>query len=169
MGMDTPKQFIRLQDGRTVLETCVAAFQQNEHIGEIAIVMLPEFRAEAQRLLPTERFTKVRYWVDGGAERWESSLHAIETINSSINQSSINCPIVHGFADRMRLCRIKNCPIVNQNSAFFGVLGNGITSRMFCIPVTNSIRRSKPRPKPACGAAPKRRVSRYHHMSFIGM
>ena len=113
MGMDTPKQFIRLQDGRTVLETCVAAFQQNEHIGEIAIVMLPEFRAEAQRLLPTERFTKVRYWVDGGAERWESSLHAIETINSSINQSSINCPIVHGFADRMRLCRIKNRPIVN--------------------------------------------------------
>ena len=96
MGMDTPKQFIRLQDGRTVLETCVAAFQQNEHIDEIAIVMLPEFRAEAQRLLPTERFTKVRYWVDGGAERWESSLHAIEAINrkSSLVHSSMDVNVL---------------------------------------------------------------------------
>lgn len=96
MGMDTPKQFIRLQDGRTVLETCVMAFQQNEHIDEIAIVMLPEFRAEAQRLLPAERFTKVRYWVDGGAERWESSLHAIEAINrkSSLVHSSMDVNVL---------------------------------------------------------------------------
>ena len=100
MGMDIPKQFIRLQDGRTVLETCVAAFQQNEHIDEIAIVMHPAHKAEAKQLLPLERYTKIHYWIDGGSERWESSLHAVETINSSINQSSINCPIV-------------TCPIVN--------------------------------------------------------
>ena len=39
--------------------------------------------------------------------------------------------------------------IFYQNSADFGVLGNGMTSRMFCIPVTNRISRSKPSPKPA--------------------
>lgn len=88
MGMDIPKQFIRLQDGRTVLETCVAAFQQNEHIDEIAIVMHPAHKAEAKALLPIERYTKIRYWIDGGSERWESSLHAVEAINGSINQSS---------------------------------------------------------------------------------
>lgn len=95
MGLDIPKQFIRLQDGRTVLETCVAAFQQNEHIDEIAIVMLPEYKAEAQQLLLPEKFGKVRYWIDGGSERWESSLHAIEVIadavNGSMAKSSINC------------------------------------------------------------------------------
>ena len=52
MGLDIPKQFIRLQDGRTVLETCVAAFQQNERIDEIAIVMHPDHKAEAKALLP---------------------------------------------------------------------------------------------------------------------
>ena len=95
MGMDIPKQFIRLQDGRTVLETCVAAFQQNEHIDQIAIVMHPAHKDEAKALIPIEKYDKVRYWVNGGLERWESSLHAIETINISINQSSINCPIVN--------------------------------------------------------------------------
>ena len=83
MGMNVPKQFIRLQDGRTVLETCVAAFQQNEHIDEIAIVMLPEYKAEAQQLLLPEKFGKVRYWIDGGSERWESSLHAVEALSAS--------------------------------------------------------------------------------------
>ena len=81
MGMNVPKQFIRLQDGRTVLETCVAAFQQNEHIDQIAIVMHPDHKDEAKQLLPIDRYDKVRYWIDGGSERWESSLHAIETIN----------------------------------------------------------------------------------------
>ena len=80
MGLDIPKQFIRLQDGRTVLETCVAAFQQNEHIDRIDIVMHPDHKAEAKALLPIERFDKIRYWIDGGSERWESSLHAVEAL-----------------------------------------------------------------------------------------
>lgn len=37
---------------------------------------------------------------------------------------------------------------LSQNSAVFGVRGNGMTSRMFCIPVTKRMRRSKPSPKP---------------------
>ena len=36
-----------------------------------------------------------------------------------------------------------------QNSQLRGVRGNGSTSRIFCTPVTNMIRRSKPTPKPA--------------------
>ena len=45
---------------------------------------------------------------------------------------------------------------------------NGITSRILAIPVTNSSRRSNPSPKPECGAVPKRRVSKYHQISFSG-
>ena len=74
------------------LETCVAAFQQNEHIDEIA--MHPDHKAEAKTLLSSDRFPKVRYWIDGGKERWESSLHAInviaDAVNGSMAKSSIN-------------------------------------------------------------------------------
>ena len=41
-----------------------------------------------------------------------------------------------------------------QNSADLGVRGKGMTSRMFCMPVTKRMRRSKPRPKPAWGQEP---------------
>ena len=95
MGMNVPKQFIRLQDGRTVLETCVAAFQQNEHIDEIAIVMLPEYKAEAQQLLLPEKFGKVRYWIDGGSERWESSMHAVEVLSASLDDCNV---LIHDCA-----------------------------------------------------------------------
>ena len=62
------------------LETCVAAFQQNERIDEIAIVMHRDHIAEAQALLPASRFPKIKYWIPGGAERWESSKNAVEAI-----------------------------------------------------------------------------------------
>jgi len=41
-----------------------------------------------------------------------------------------------------------------QNSASRGARGKGITSRMFAMPVTYMSRRSKPKPKPACGTVP---------------
>ena len=43
---------------------------------------------------------------------------------------------------------------LHQNSAFPGVRGNGITSRMLAMPVTNWTMRSRPRPKPAWGTVP---------------
>ena len=123
MGTDLPKQFIRLQDGRTVLETCVDVFHQNEHIDEIAIVMLREYFTEAQALLPADRFPKIRYWIPGGAERWESSLNAIKTIADAINgsmaKSSINCKssIVQSSIKNGVNVLIHDCarPFVSQN------------------------------------------------------
>jgi hypothetical protein len=50
---------------------------------------------------------------------------------------------------------------IPQNSQCPGVRAKGITSRMFCMPVTNMSRRSKPMPKPACGTLPYFRRSAY--------
>lgn len=55
----------------------------------------------------------------------------------------------------------KQIELHDQNSAWRGVRGKGITSRMFSIPVRSMIRRSKPSPKPAWGQLPQRRLSRY--------
>lgn len=95
LGADRPKQFLSLKDGRTVLETCVDAFHQNEHIDEIAIVMHPDHIAEAQALLPTSRFPKIKYWIPGGTERWESSLHAVEALSASHDDCNV---LIHDCA-----------------------------------------------------------------------
>ena len=49
-----------------------------------------------------------------------------------------------------------------QNSAWPGVLGNGMTSRMLVMPVISSTARSRPRPKPECGTVPYFLRSVYH-------
>lgn len=88
-GADRPKQFLPLKDGRTVLETCVGAFHQNERIDEIAIVMLRDHIAEAQALLPTDRFPKIKYWIPGGKERWESSMLATQALTKAVKEQNL--------------------------------------------------------------------------------
>ena len=89
-GDGLPKQFRALPDGRTVLETCVAAFHQNEHIDEIAVVMLKDYFEAAKALLTIEKYPKVHYWIAGGSERWESSLRAVETITKEIQAQGLD-------------------------------------------------------------------------------
>lgn len=45
---------------------------------------------------------------------------------------------------------------IDQNEAWPGYLGKGMTSRMFSMPVANMTSRSKPSPKPACWIVPYR-------------
>ena len=90
LGADRPKQFLPLKGGRTILETCVDAFHQNERIDEMAVVMHRDHIAEAQALLPADRFPKIHYWVPGGSERWESSKNAVEAIAGAYSPSDCN-------------------------------------------------------------------------------
>ena len=62
-------------------------------------------------------------------------------------------------------------PVVYKNNedrdyALLGVLGKGITSLIFDIPVANKINLSRPRPKPLCLTVPYFLKSRYHQSSF---
>ena len=77
VGGDTPKQFLRLPNGRRVLEQAVDAFEASRFISEIAIVMHPEWMDEAQAMIEENDWHKVTKLIPGGHERWESSWNAI--------------------------------------------------------------------------------------------
>jgi 4-diphosphocytidyl-2-methyl-D-erithritol synthase len=77
VGGETPKQFLPLADGRSVLEHSVDAFEQCHYIHEIVVVMHPEWMVEAQALIEKNGWRKVRHLISGGSERWESSWNAI--------------------------------------------------------------------------------------------
>ena len=77
VGGDTPKQFLPLADGRTVLEHSVDAFEQSHFITEITIVMHPDWMDEAQAIVARNNWRKVKHVIPGGRERWESSWNAI--------------------------------------------------------------------------------------------
>ena len=77
VGGKMPKQLLPLDDGRSILEHSVDAFEQAPCIDEIAIVMHPDFMEDAKRLCEQNAWRKVTQIIPGGDERWESSWHAI--------------------------------------------------------------------------------------------
>ena len=77
VGGNTPKQLLPLQDGKSVLEHAVDAFEQADCIDEVCIVMHPDYIMHAEQMLLANAWQKVRHIIPGGKERWESSVNAI--------------------------------------------------------------------------------------------
>ena len=77
VGGKTPKQLLPLEDGRSILEHSVDAFESAPAIDEIAIVMHPDWIEEARQICERNTWQKVSKIIPGGEERWESSWHAI--------------------------------------------------------------------------------------------
>ncbi|MBR5573320.1 MAG: 2-C-methyl-D-erythritol 4-phosphate cytidylyltransferase [Paludibacteraceae bacterium] len=80
VGGNTPKQLLPLQDGKSVLEHAVDAFEQSPHIHEICIVMHPDYIMHAEQMLLANAWQKVHHIIPGGKERWESSVNAIRLL-----------------------------------------------------------------------------------------
>lgn len=76
LGDSIPKQFFKVA-GKTVIEHTVAAFERNEHIDEIAIVIHRSFVQTVEEMVLANEWKKVRKVLLGGAARHESSLAAI--------------------------------------------------------------------------------------------
>jgi len=77
LGGELPKQFLKVA-GKTVMEHCIEAFERSEDIDEIAIVSREDFVPDVQALVGRNKYTKVKYVLKGGKERYHSSLSALE-------------------------------------------------------------------------------------------
>ena len=81
MGAERPKQFLQLL-GRPILAYSIEAFQKNTHIDDIIIVGNPEFMDETRQTAEAVGATKLRAVIPGGVERTDSTLAAIDYVNS---------------------------------------------------------------------------------------
>ncbi len=83
MGGSMPKQFLEIE-GKTVIEHPVDMFDSHPKIDEVAVVMHPDWRQKMESLVERSHWTKVTKIIDGGSERYLSSLNAI--------MSYVDCP-----------------------------------------------------------------------------
>ena len=104
VGGNTPKQLLPLQDGKSVLEHAVDAFEQSPHIQEICIVMHPDYIMHAEQMLLANAWQKVSHIIPGGKERWESSVQAIKLLGDEAKGEQVNL-LLHDAAR----------PFVSQN------------------------------------------------------
>jgi 2-C-methyl-D-erythritol 4-phosphate cytidylyltransferase len=78
LGAGTPKQLLTL-GGRTLLERCVAAFEQAPGIDEILVVMARGY-TEPVRAMLADGYAKVTAVIEGGATRPDSTRAALAAI-----------------------------------------------------------------------------------------
>ena len=85
-GSALPKQFLPLA-GKTVIEYSVGAFEKCDAIDEIAVVMHPDYLPQMQAIIERNGWQKVRKLLPGGAERYLSTLAAL---NAYEGRSDLN-------------------------------------------------------------------------------
>ena len=76
MGSPVPKQFLELA-GRAVIEYSVDTFNAHPAIDEVAVVVHPDWRKEFQSIADRNRWAKLTKIIDGGSERYLSTLNAV--------------------------------------------------------------------------------------------
>ena len=119
VGGNTPKQLLPLQDGKSVLEHAVDAFEQSPHINEVCIVMHPDYIVHAEQMLLANAWQKVHHIIPGGKERWESSVNAIRRFGErlEVKGKDNNCqlPIVNSHNAVNLLLHDAARPFVSQD------------------------------------------------------
>ena len=76
LGDATPKQFLKVA-GKKVIEHTIEVFEANEQIDEICIVTRAEYLESMEEMTVLNHYKKVKKILRGGAERYHSSLSAI--------------------------------------------------------------------------------------------
>ena len=76
MGGSLPKQFLDL-DGRPMIAHSIEAFDSHPAIDEVAVVIHPDWRGRMEEIVAQGHWQKVKKIIDGGSERYMSSLNAI--------------------------------------------------------------------------------------------
>lgn len=75
-GTDIPKQYVLIK-GDMILSYTVAAFCKNESIDEVIIVANSVWHDKIREMISKNHFDKVTHIIEGGAERYDSSIAAL--------------------------------------------------------------------------------------------
>ncbi len=78
MGEQRPKQLLKIA-GKKVIEHTLEVFESHPDIDEIAIVSNPDHVSDIEEIAKVNSFTKLKKILNGGAERYDSSLSAINS------------------------------------------------------------------------------------------
>ncbi|MGM9831245.1 MAG: 2-C-methyl-D-erythritol 4-phosphate cytidylyltransferase [Paludibacteraceae bacterium] len=76
MGNDQPKQFLKVA-GKQIIEHTIDAFEASKDIDEICVVSRADYVGDVEALIVRNQYKKVKRILQGGKERYDSSLAAI--------------------------------------------------------------------------------------------
>lgn len=84
LGHQEPKQFIKV-GGKMIIEHTLEVFQKNSRIDEIFVVVHSDYMEKTKNLTIRNQFSKVKKFINGGAERSDSTMAAINATDEEAN------------------------------------------------------------------------------------
>lgn len=84
IGDKCPKQFICVKD-KPVIYYTITAFENNNNISDIIIVSNAEYMEECRKIVINNKFHKISNIIEGGKERFDSTLAALKIITDNRN------------------------------------------------------------------------------------
>src|SRR5580692_3820443 len=87
IGAQVPKQLLKL-GGRTLIEHCVAAFEQAPGVDQILVVMAAGYVDQVKEILAEAGYRKVSAVIQGGVGRPDSTRVALAAIAASSGDGS---------------------------------------------------------------------------------
>lgn len=84
LGYSTPKQFYKVA-GKSVIEHTVDVFESHPNIDEIFIVINPNYTMNVENMVVANEWRKVKKVLNGGRERYDSTLAAINACDGECN------------------------------------------------------------------------------------
>lgn len=79
-GSDVPKQFLKINN-KTIFEYSTEAFEKNALVDEIVVVITPEYKNFAEKIIADNGYKKVSKILCGGKERKDSSFIGVNAVN----------------------------------------------------------------------------------------
>lgn len=109
LGDQRPKQLLKIA-GKKVIEHTLEVFENHPQIDEIAIVSNPDYVADIEEISKVNTFSKLKKILNGGAERYHSSLSAINAyLDQDVNlifhdavRPLVNNRIISGCIDALK-------------------------------------------------------------------
>lgn len=95
MGMETPKQFIDVYGKPVVIHT-LENFDIHPEIDAIAVVCVKEWQEDLKILIRKFEISKVKWIIDGGKTRQESTLNALNALEEVLKPEDI--VVIHDSA-----------------------------------------------------------------------
>jgi 2-C-methyl-D-erythritol 4-phosphate cytidylyltransferase len=93
VGAALPKQLLRLR-GRTLIEHCVAAFEQAPGVDEVLVVMAQGYIEQVTALLADGGYRKITGVIPGGVARPDSTRAALAAIASGDGGDPAGCGVL---------------------------------------------------------------------------
>ena len=93
VGAGMPKQLLTL-GGKTLVEHCVAAFDQAPGIDEVLVVMARGYMGQVKAMLTDAGYRKVAAVIEGGATRPDSTRAALAAIGATAGTAPGDCGVL---------------------------------------------------------------------------